>query len=305
MTAQPLVLPPLPPAPAAPMVQGNLLAAASMMVWAAGFPALDALLLTWDPLALVAGRFAMALLLLVPLMLWLEGVPRGMAWGRAFAFGGIGLAGGSIALILAQAATDPVTVAVIASVTPITAALVEWSSDRRRLARGFALGLLFSVAGGVIATAGGRAAGGDLALGAALAVLSCLVFSWGSHHTVRSLPGQTALAQAVATMTGGLIAGLVALGVSVALGRGGLPAGAWSPRDLSLLAVYGMGGMAASQLLFILAIRRIGVGLASFHINGAPFYVMLIMLAFGGTWSWMQALGAAVVALGVLIAQRR
>jgi drug/metabolite transporter (DMT)-like permease len=305
MTAQPIAAPPLPPAPSAVAVQGNVLAAASMVVWAAGFPALDALLATWDPVALVAGRFAMALLLLVPLMLWLEGVPRGMPWGRAFAFGGVGLAGGSITLILAQAATDPVTVAVIASVSPLTAALVEWASDRRRLSRGFVLGLLASVAGGAIATWGGRATGGDLALGAALAVLSCIVFSWGSHHTVRSLPGQSALAQAVGTMAGGLIAGLIALAVSVALGREALPAGAWTARDLGLLAVYGMGGMAASQLLFILAIRRIGVGLASFHINGAPFYVMLIMLAFGGTWSWMQALGAAVVGFGVVIAQRR
>ena len=96
-------------------LSGNLLGAASMIVWAAGFPALEGLLETWDPFALVVGRFAMALVPLVPLMLWLEGVPRGMPWGRAFLYGGIGLAGGSVTLILAQAATDPVTVAVISS----------------------------------------------------------------------------------------------------------------------------------------------------------------------------------------------
>lgn len=36
-----------------------------------------------------------------------------------------------------------------------------------------------------------------------------------------------------------------------------------------------------------------------------PFYVMLILVALGGDWSWLRAIGAAVVALGVLLAQRQ
>ncbi len=93
MTAEPLAAPAA-RAPVPGAAVGNLLGAASMLVWAAGFPALEALIPTWDPVALVAGRFAMALLLLVPLMLWLEGPPRAMPWGRAFLYGGVGLAGG-------------------------------------------------------------------------------------------------------------------------------------------------------------------------------------------------------------------
>jgi drug/metabolite transporter (DMT)-like permease len=62
--------------------------------------------------------------------------------------------------------------------------------------------------------------------------------------------------------------------------------------------------MALSQALFVLAVQRIGVALSSFHLNIAPFYVMLILLAMGGDWSWVQAGGAAVVVLGVLLAQR-
>ncbi|NAZ36761.1 DMT family transporter [Rubellimicrobium sp. CFH 75288] len=288
------------------VLSGNLLAVGSMLVWAVGFPAVEALLDRWDPLALVAGRFVMALLLLGPLLLLLEGVPRAMPWGRAALFGAVGLAGGSVLLILAQRATDPVTVAVIASIAPVAAALVEWAEERRRLSGFFLLGLGASVTGGVVAAAGSPATGGDLILGGLLAAGSCLVFSWGSYHTVRSLPGQSALAQGVATMLGGLLAAVMAWGFAAAGGWATpWPAGGMEGRDLALLAIYGLGGLAASQLLFILAIRRIGVALASLHINGAPFYVMLVMLALGGTWSWPQAAGAAIVALGVAVAQRR
>jgi drug/metabolite transporter (DMT)-like permease len=62
--------------------------------------------------------------------------------------------------------------------------------------------------------------------------------------------------------------------------------------------------MAVSQMLFVRAVERIGVALASFHLNMAPFYVMLILLALGGGWSWIQALGAAIVLGGVVLAQR-
>ena len=71
---------------------------------------------------------------------------------------------------------------------------------------------------------------------------------------------------------------------------------AFGARDAGLLLVYGTGAMAASQLLFVMGVRRIGIALASFHTNAAPFYVMLMMLALGGGWSWAQAAGAAIVA---------
>jgi drug/metabolite transporter (DMT)-like permease len=305
MTARPL---PATDAQALPMrkglLAGNLLAAASMAVWAAGFPAAEGLLDTWHPFALVPARFAMALLLLLPIWIALEGWPRGLPWGRCLWIGGLGLGGAAVALIFAQSVTDPVTVAVIASVSPLTATLVEWVLERRPLTRSFLWGLVASVVGGVVATMGGGAGEGHLLLGAALAVGSCLLYSWGSHETVRSLPGRSALAQTSAVMVGAWVATLAVLGATLALGQTELPAEPFAPRDLGLLAVYGMGGMAISQFLFILGVRRIGVALASFHINVAPFYVMLIMVALGGDWSWMQALGAAIVAGGVLLAQR-
>ena len=52
-----------------------------------------------------------------------------------------------------------------------------------------------------------------------------------------------------------------------------------------------------------LAFGLLGIGIASLHMNAVPFYVMLISFALGGTWNWAQAAGAAIVVLGVAVAQ--
>lgn len=301
MTARPAEI--LVPVPSG-RLGGNLAAVASTVVWSAGFPAAEGLMETWAPIPLVPARLGMALLLLVPVLLIVQGVPRGLPWGRALWVGGAGLGGAAILLLLAQAVTDPVTVAVIACSSPLLATLVEWVRDRRPLSAWFLWGLLASIVGGVIATAGGEAGGGNLALGALLAVGSCLVYSWATDASVRSLPGQTTLARTTATILGAFLAALGVAGAWAATGGPALPAGGVTGQDLGLLMVYGMGGMALSQALFVLAVQRIGVALSSFHLNIAPFYVMLILLAMGGGWSWVQAAGAAVVVLGVLLAQR-
>ena len=297
MTAHPALAPSV-------RLGGNLAAVASTAIWAAGFPAAEGLLNTWHPIPLVPARQAMALLLLLPFLLLTQGWPRAFPWGRALLIGGLGLGGAAILLILAQAATDPVTVAVIACSSPLLATLVERATDRRPLSRPFLWGLAASILGGLVATWGGEAGGGNLLLGVLLALGSVLVYSWATHETVRSLPGQTALARTTATVLGGFLAGLVVAAAWAALGGDLAPRGGVTGSDLGLLAVYGIGGMALSQVLFVLAVQRIGVALASFHLNIAPFYVMLILLALGGGWSWTQALGALIVLGGVLLAQR-
>jgi drug/metabolite transporter (DMT)-like permease len=74
-------------------------------------------------------------------------------------------------------------------------------------------------------------------------------------------------------------------------------------QELGALAVFAIGGLAISQVLWIMAIGSLGIAMSSLHINATPFYVMLILFAMGGAWQWTQAFAAAVVGLGVLIAQ--
>lgn len=67
--------------------------------------------------------------------------------------------------------------------------------------------------------------------------------------------------------------------------------------------IYALGSLAASQLLWITGVRGLGIGIASMHINAAPFYVMAFMLLLGHPWNHWQAAGALVVGIGVLISQ--
>jgi drug/metabolite transporter (DMT)-like permease len=76
-------------------------------------------------------------------------------------------------------------------------------------------------------------------------------------------------------------------------------------RDWVYAALYGVGSMAISQVLFLIGVAGLGIGVAAMHINISPFYVMLFALAFGSAWSWPAAGAAALVVLGVLIAQGR
>ena len=286
------------------IVSGNLLCMASMAVWAAGFPAADILLRDWDIATLVAARFALALSVLLPLWVWRDGIAalQQANWPRGLFVGALAFGGGAWLILVAQWLTDPVTVAIIAASSPICATLIEWAYDRRPLTTAFALGLVASVIGGIVATGGG-AAPANLGLGALAAIGSCILFAWGSYMSVRDFPTLSVFGRTTITLSGGLIAAVVLFLLSASLGRAALPA----PPDMQtigLLMIYGIGGMALSQLLWIASVERLGVAIASFHTNIAPFYVMLILLALGGIWSWPQAIGALVVALGAILAQR-
>ena len=73
--------------------------------------------------------------------------------------------------------------------------------------------------------------------------------------------------------------------------------------NIGLLFVYAFLGLGLSQFLWIKAVEDIGIAIASFHLNAAPFYVMIIVFVLGSDWNWMQALGAAILTVGTLLAQ--
>ncbi|MGL5008717.1 MAG: EamA family transporter, partial [Paracoccaceae bacterium] len=113
----------------------------------------------------------------------------------------------------------------------------------------------------------------------------------------------TALGRTAITVTGAAIA-MTGLSIGWHL-VGGAPV-QWQAigwREIGALAIFGIGAMGLSQILWIISVERIGIGAASLHMNAVPFYVMAIAFALGAEWSWLQTFGAAIVVLGVLIAQ--
>lgn len=284
---------------------GNLLGVGSMLTWAAGFPAAEVLLQTWPPLTLITARFIMAVLMLLPLWLLLDGRAAvfGAKWGRGTLMGGLCFGMGAYLLLLAQFFTDPVTVALIASTCPIAATLIEMVTGQRRLRRNFIFGLSASVMGGYVAT-GGSGLSADVGLGALCAVGSCFLFAWGSFSAVRDFPELSPMGRSTITLAGGCAMTILLLFASYAIGLEIRPSEPVDQYQLSLLALYAVASMALSQVMFIASVGRLGVAVASFHINAAPFYVMMILLCLGAAWSWPQAIGAMIVGVGVILSQR-
>lgn len=292
-----------PAAPGRPFLTGNALAIGSMVTWAAGLPAAQILLETWPPLTLSLARMVLALIVLVPVWLLREGrAPMMQArWGRALWIGALGFGLGPYLLLEAQKLTDPVTVALIVSCAPLIGTGLELAAGTRRLSGAFALGVMASVLGGLVATS--ALAPAQLGFGALLAVLSTGIYCWASLASVRDLPGMSDVGRTAATLAGGLLASAILLAGFHVAGADVLPRMAIDLRQVVMLLIYSVLALAVSQALFVAAIARLGVAVSTFHINVTPFYVMLIMLALGEPWDWTRAFGAAIVASGVILSQ--
>ncbi|MDZ4093709.1 MAG: DMT family transporter, partial [Paracoccaceae bacterium] len=267
----------------------------------------DLLIPPLHPLPLTAIRMTLASALLLPIWLLLEGAEalRAAPWGRGIRIGGIGFGLGAFLLILAQAQTDAVTVAVTTATMPVVGIALEVLFDGRRLKTALVLGVMLSLAGGMLAYGarlGGFGATGT-GVGALAALGSVLAFTWGSRATVKAFPDLTPLGRTTITLAGAALMTLLAAFAQNAMGGAAPDWAAIGAREIGALAIYALGSLALSQILWILSVGQLGIGLASLHINAAPFYVMLFLFALGGIWNWTQALGAAIVGLGVLIAQ--
>ncbi|MGL4235895.1 DMT family transporter [Tabrizicola sp.] len=286
------------------LVAANLICLASMVVWAAGLPAADLIIPHMPPIALTAARALLAALVLVPIWWMVDGkrAVLGADWLTGAWVGFVALGMASFFVVIALQLNDPVTVAIVTAVMPVAGILLECVADKRPFTKALAVGLVLSVAGGLIAV---RGAEGELdfGFGVLAALASVLCYTWGSRETVRALPALTPLGRSAITVAGcALIATLAA--IADGLLRGAWPA--WSAiglPELGGLAIFGIGSMAVSQLLWIVSVGRIGIGAASMHMNAVPFYVMLMVFLIGGPWNWWQTLGAAIVVIGALVAQ--
>ncbi len=287
----------------APLV-ANFICMLSMLVWAAGLPAADLLIGKVPPLQLTAARMAMAALVLLPLWLALEGwAPlKSARWGKGILIGGLSIGLGAFMLVIGQSMTGSVTVAIISASMPLIGIAIEVLLDGRKLTFALIFGLILALVGGVMALGSG-ATSVNLGLGALFCFASVLTFTVGSRLTVTAFPDLTPMGRTTVTLTGAAILTSLAALIHVGIGAQSPDWALLGWREFGALAVFAIGGLAISQVLWIMSVGQLGIGLASLHINATPFYVMLILFAFGAAWSWPQAIAAAVVGLGVVIAQ--
>lgn len=283
---------------------GNALAFLSTVLWSSAFPATEFLLRGWDPLLLAVVRLggAATFILLLAVLLGRARELVRVPLRSVFLLGGFGVAGSALLLVLGQARTDAVTVGIISTTMPLIAALMAWAVDGRRPTAAVLTGIGLAILGGIVATTEGAASGSGPRGGEILVLGSMVAWIWYSRTALARLAGHGDLALSGLTFAAGasLLAvvsvAFLALGVAqprVALDVPNLAAALW----MSVVAI------GCSVPLWFASARILGITVTAIHINLAPFYVMLMALAFGGTISGRQVVGAVLVAAGALLAQ--
>lgn len=286
------------------IIRGNIFGAIAIFLFALGFPAADQLLQTWGIMALIAFRNLIALMVMIFLIFLLERsvVLWKLPWVKGFWIGGIGFGFGSLMLLVAQAMTDATTAALAAAAMPIFAVGLEVALDGRRLSARFLLAVALVLFGGALA-ADVFTEKTSIGTGFALGLFASGIFAWGSRQTVKSFPTLSPLSRTAITTSG--MFGFTAIPCFAAM----LFEYSWSTvgsldiSNIGLLFIYACLALGFSQVFWIKAVEDVGIGIASFHLNATPFYVMIIVFILGSEWNWMQALGAAVLTVGTILAQ--
>ena len=286
-------------------LSANVQCFGAMLLWACGFVSLEFLLADWGALSLNAVRFAVSAGFLVTWWLLREGLHQAgrVSWYKGLFIGALGWGVGSIFLYLGQRLSDPVTTTIVVAMMPIAGAAIEIIFDGRRLSFQLLVGIFLAVMGGYFA-AGAGFDDSTVGTGMALCVVAIVLFAWATRATTRELETLTRPGQAAVTLSGGalilILLCLVALPFFPSETKvGTIDAARFWPFIIFILPSSGI-----AQLMWIYGAGRLGVMLASFHMNAVPFYVMVILLTLSmGEWEWIRAAGVAVVILGVLISQ--
>ncbi|MDG1675813.1 MAG: DMT family transporter [Paracoccaceae bacterium] len=286
------------------LVTGNALAFIAIFLFAAGFPAAEVLLEIWHPITLMFFRLLLAVSTLVIIWILLEGLPSVLKapWLKGIKIGLLGFGLGTNLLLFAQWFTDPITVALLATLIPVSATILEVWDRRRKLNTKFILGLLASIIGGFIAVSENISI--DLGWGVLMALASGFCFMWASDKSVTKLSGLSSIARSSITFTGAAVFTTISFLVLFNLGLIEIP-NKITTNQLFSLIIYSVISMAISQVFFIASVDKVGIAISSLHLNFSPFYVMIILFILGGAWDLRAAVGASIVAFGVWFAQSK
>ena len=283
---------------------GHGLGILSIFIFAAGFPAAEHLLQIWDPTFLITVRISLVVLAALVAWVLLEGAAAvcGANWRQGISIGFLGFGASTYLLLVGQYLSDPVTAALITTTLPVMGVALEVCFDGRRLTRRFAFSVGLIVLGGIVAIGQDLGEAG-FGLGALAVFVATVLFTIASRQSVKGLSDHSTLAQTTLTFAGGMIFCGLSYDAARAFGDVQAPSLELTSTDWSAFLLYSLGAMGVSQFLWLASVKHLGIGLAGFHLNGAPFYVMIILVAMGGSWEIAQVIGAAILLVGVILAQ--
>jgi drug/metabolite transporter (DMT)-like permease len=205
----------------------------------------------------------------------------------AIAFGGVV---GPVLLMIGLAETPASTSSLLLNLEGVFTASLAWVVFRENVDRRIAVGMAAIVAGGLVLSWGNRAElsswSGPLAISGA-----CLCWAIDNNLT-QKVSGSDPVVTATLK---GLIAGVVNIGIAVALG-------ATLPRASIALAAatLGFASYGASLAFYILALRYLGTARTGAYFSLAPFVgAALAILGWHEPVTVFFAIGAACMAFGV------
>lgn len=286
-------------------IAGNLLCFSAIFLWAIGFPAAEVLLDSWGAIAMMLVRLSLSVLVLISVWIYLEGWHSviNTQWRAPMKIGAIGFGLGALLFLLGQKYSDAVIPAITAATMPIFGGLLEVVFEGRKLTTRLLIGILLALLGGYLAT-GVNLSEGTIGFGALLCISAIPMYAWSTRTITKEFPKLTPIAQTTTTIVGAWLFIFIAYIASLIFGFEGTEIGLTDHYNNFMLLLFSVAALAISQLLWIKAAGSLGILIASLHMNAVPFYVMIIMVIFfEASWSWMQALGAFLVGIGVIYSQ--
>ena len=288
------------------IVKSNFLCVFSILLFATGFPAAEYLLKDWDVVSVITARNVFSFILIFIIWLFIEGIQKvkSAKWLKGFLIGLSGFGIGAFLILMLQSLTTPVIAALAVATMPVFAVSLEMLLDGRKMTLWFFFGVVLVLLGGYIAS-GASLREDNVGIAALIGIIGVALFAWGSRATVKSLPGMSNLCQTAVTSFG--MAGLSIFLYFVCSVFFDLTnaTSIITIEHLGLVLIYAWLGLGISQIFWIKAVSQLGIGLASFHLNAVPFYVMFMLFLLGDSWIWYQAFGALIVISGVILAQQK
>jgi drug/metabolite transporter (DMT)-like permease len=276
------------------------------LCWGAFFPLLERLLHTWDFYSVTLTRQILGALVLF-LGVFAERrrapLPPTVPWRRILVLGFIGVAVSSLLTSLGVMASSGLSSAIISTTNPVSSTLTAAVLYRDRPVGGIVFGTVLSVAGGLVSVLGdaplerAEFRGGEI-----LIVLANVAWTWMSMAAQRWLGGYTQLQITAVTVAAGAFWLLLLLPVMAISGAVALHVDVGA-ESLWMMGFAGILPIALGNFCWHYGVSRIGVIVASMYNNLLPVAAVVVTVWLGGSFTWHQVLGAAIILAGVFTAQ--
>lgn len=297
------------------MLGANLGLCATILVWGTPIPFLDDLLDRWDPIGMAMLRYLIALPVLAVLLLATQPqllhtrriLPETTTWPQIWALSVIGVVGFAVFFLLGLAHSDPVTIAIMAAMSPVIAAVIGWLCYRERPASGIGLALVLAVLGGLMTRV--DFAGGGLAVefqgGEPMMLAAIICWAWYSITAQRWMPGASQLH--ITTVS------VIPATLVLAAGYWALRRLDWVERfpvdpttqDMALIAWIAVSSIVIGVVAWNYGVKRLGVVVASMYLNFIPVVAVITAAIIGFEPRIEQLAGGLLVLAGVAQAQYR